>query len=172
MVRAGKTGQAFTIADTRGNTYRKAAQLNETVDVTTVAIFYAEDIAAGTNTVTVSDSINGGTLRFAIFEYSGVATGSSLDVTAAAQGTSATPNSGSAATTAADDLVIGAISTSDAATFTAGSGYVIQERVPATSTKLVVEDRRQATAGAVSASATLSVSRIWGAVMAAFKRGP
>jgi hypothetical protein len=147
-------------------------QLNETVDLTTVAIFYAEDIAAGANTVTVSDSITGGTLRFAIFEYSGVATTGSLDVTAAAQGTSATPNSGSAATTASDDLVIGAISTSESATFTAGTDYVIQERVPATGTKLVVEDRRQATPGAVSANATLSVSRIWGAAMATFKRAP
>ena len=123
-------------------------QLNETVDLTTVAIFYAEDIAAGANTVTVSDSITGGTLRFAIFEYSGVAT------------------------TASDDLVIGAISTSESATFTAGTDYVIQERVPATGTKLVVEDRRQATPGAVSANATLSVSRIWGAAMATFKRAP
>jgi hypothetical protein len=172
VVRAGRTGQTFTITDTRGNMYRQAVQLNETVDLTTVAIFYAEDIAGGTNTVTVSDTIAGGTLRFAVFEYSGVATASSLDVTASAQGTSTTPNSGPATTTASGDLVIGGISTAESATFTDGSGYVIQEWVPAASTKLIVEDQRQTAAGTVSANATLSATGIWAAVMATFKRAP
>jgi hypothetical protein len=172
VIRAGRSGQAFTITDTRGNVYRRAVQLNETVDGTTVAIFYAEDIAGGTNTVTVSDSISGGTLRLAMFEYSGVATANALDVVASAQGTSTTPTSGFATTTASDELVIGGISSAESATFTAGSGYVIQERVPATAPKLVVEDRRQTAAGPVSASATLSVTRTWGAVMATFKRAP
>ena len=170
VVRAGRTGQRFTITDTGGNTYRQAVQLNETADGTTLAIFYAENIAAGANIVTVSDTIAGGTLRFALFEYSGVATTNSLDVTASAQGTGTTPNSGSVTTTASGDLVIGGISTAESSTFTAGSGFVIQERVPAASTKLIVEDRRQTTAGAVSASATLSATGIWAAVMATFKR--
>jgi hypothetical protein len=172
VIRAGRTGQTFTITDTRGNIYRRAVQLNETVDGTTVAIFYAENIVGGANTVTVSDTIAGGTLRFAVFEYSGVATASSLDVTASAQGTSTTPNSGPATTTASGDLVIGGISTAESTTFTAGSGYVIQERVPAASTKLIVEDQRQTAAGTVSANATLSVARVWAAVMATFKRAP
>jgi len=172
VVRAGRTGQTFTITDSRGNIYRQAVQLNETVDATTLAIFYAENIAGGANTVTVSDTIAGGTLRFAVFEYSGVATANSLDVTASAQGSGTAPTSGPATTTANGDLVIGGISTAESATFAAGVGYVIQERVPAASTKLVVEDQRQTTAGAVSDSATLSVSRIWGAVMATFKRAP
>jgi len=84
------------------NAYKKAVQFNDTVDGTTVAIFYAENIAAGANTVTVSDSISGGTLRFAILEYAGVATVNSLDVTAAATGNSVSPNSGTATTTVAE----------------------------------------------------------------------
>jgi hypothetical protein len=169
VVRAGQMGQTFTVADTGGNAYHRAVRLNESVDLTTVAIFYAEDIAAGVNSVTVSDSIAGGTLRFALFEYSGVARANSLDVAAAAQGTSTTPDSGPATTTASGDLVIGAISTAEAATFMPGAGFVIQERVPQTATKLMVEERRQLSGGAVSATATLSSTDIWGAVMAAFR---
>ena len=78
VIRAGKLGQLFTVSDSRGNTYHKAMQFNETVDGTTLGIFYAENIISGPNTVTVSDTILG-TLRFAIFEYSGVALANSLD---------------------------------------------------------------------------------------------
>ena len=36
-IRAAKTGQVFTVTDTRGNTYRKAMQFNETSDQTSLA---------------------------------------------------------------------------------------------------------------------------------------
>ena len=168
-IRAGQSGQAFTVTDTRGNVYRKAVQLNETVDKTTVAIFYAENIAGGANTVTVSDTL-GGTLRFAIFEYAGIAAANSLDAASSAQGTSASPSGGTATTTSNGDLVIGVVSTANPRTFTAGSGYVLQDSVPASpNSKLFVQDRRQTTAGPISAGGTLNSSDIWGAVVAAFR---
>jgi hypothetical protein len=111
---------------------------------------YAEDIATGPNAVTVTDTVSGGTLWFAVFEYSGVAAASSLDVTAAARGMSTTADSGAATTTASGDLVIGAISTAESATFTPGPSYVINELLPTDDTKLMVEERRQAV-GTVSA---------------------
>ena len=170
VIRAGRVGQVFTVTDTRGNTYRRAIQYNESIDATTLGLFYAESIAGGANTISVSDSISGGTLRFAILEYSGVATANSLDVTATAQGTSNAPGTGTVTTTASGDLVIGVLSTAEPRTFTAGSGYVIQERVPvAPNTKLVVEDRILATAGPVSANGTLNSSDTWGAALAAFR---
>jgi hypothetical protein len=93
VIRAGKTGQLFTVTDSQKNTYRKAMQFNETIDSTTLGIFYAENIAGGANTITVSDTISG-TMRFAILEYSGVAIANSLDGAAAAsQGTGASLNS-------------------------------------------------------------------------------
>ena len=145
-------------------------QLNETVDGTSVAIYYAENIAGGANTVTVSDTLAGGTLRFAIFEYAGVATANSLDGVSSAQGTSAAPNSGPATTTSNGNLVLGVLSTANPRTLTAGSGYVIQERVPAApDSKLIVEDQRQISAGPVSAGGTLNSSDVWGAVVAAFR---
>jgi hypothetical protein len=172
VIRAGKTGQLFTVTDSRQNTYRKAIQFNETIDSTTLSIFYAENIAGGANTITVSDTISG-TMRFAIFEYSGVAMANSLDgAGVASQGTGASPNSGIVITTASGDLVLAGISTANPANFTAGSGYFPRDFVPAEpNTKLLVEDRIQSVAGNISANASLGASDNWGAVAAAFKSG-
>ncbi len=172
-IRAGKSNQVLTVTDSQGNTYHPAVQLNVTVDTpngNTLGIFYAENIKGGANTVTVSDTILG-TLRFAILEYSGVATANSLDVTVAAQGTNTSPNSGNAPTaTANGDLLLGAMVSADPANFAPGSGYAAEERVPAEpNTKLLVEDQIQLTAGAASASASLGASDPWGVVLAAFK---
>jgi len=162
------------VRDSRGNTYRLASQLNVTVDTPngdSLAIFYAENIAGGANTVTVSDTISA-TLRFAILEYSGVATTNSLDMTASAQGTSTSPSSGSATTSANGDLLLSAILTGDSANFTAGTGFAIEEHVPAEpSTKLIVEDQVQLLAGTTSATASVGKSNHWGAMLAAFKAG-
>src|SRR5208283_3214485 len=168
-IRAGAMNEVFSITDSRGNTYRKAIQLNQTGDGDTVAIFYAENIAAGVNTVRVSETIPE-TLRFAIMEYSGIATSGSLDVTAAAQGNSASPNSGNAVTTANGDLLLGVIMTSDAGAYTAGSGYKIEGNIPAEpNTKLIAEDQIQGSAGTVSASVLLGATDMWAAGLAAFK---
>ncbi len=157
------------MTDSRANTYRKATQFNETVDGTTLGIFYAENVAGGTNTVTVADS-RANTLRYAIFEYSGVATSNSLDAVATSQGTSATPTAGPVTTSAAGNLLIGFTSTANSATFTAGAGARIEESVPAEpGTKLMVEDRTLASAGTASAGASLGASDIWGAAVAAFR---
>jgi hypothetical protein len=171
VVRAEHAGQTFTISDTRGNTYRNAAVVNDTVDGTSVGIFYAENIAAGANTVTVADK-QSGTLRFAMMEYTGVATANSLDVAIGATGSSTTPSSGSITTAVDGELVIAGISIAEAVTTTPGAGFVIEELVPATSVKLVVEDRRQTSAGQATGNATLSTSKVWVAIVATFKPGP
>ncbi len=173
VIRAGKAGQVLTVSDTRGNAYRTAIQYNVTTDTPngdTLGVFYAENIAGGANTVTVAESINGNTLRFAILEYSGVALANSLDVVSTAQGTSATANSSNALTTANGDLLLGAILTGNPATFTAAAGYTIEEGVPASpNTKLAAEDQIQAAAGSVSAGVTFGSSDSWGVGLAAFK---
>jgi hypothetical protein len=169
MIRGGKTGQVFTVSDSRANTYRRAVQFSETVDGTTLGIFYAENIAGGANTVTVSDTILG-TLRFAILEYSGIALANSLETTTTNQGTGSSLNSGNATTLSNGDLLLASMSSANAANFTAGSGYLTEESVPAEpNTKLIVEDRIQSSAGTTSAGATLGSSDNWGAALAAFK---
>src|SRR6266404_4520728 len=169
-VRAGNSNtQVFTASDSNGNTYHSALQLGITASAFTFAIFYAENIKGGANTITVSDTV-AGPFRFAILEYSGVATSNSLDATAVTQGNSTSPNSGSLSPTANGDLLLGAIVTQNPAAFTAGTGYTIEERVPAEpNTKLIAEDQIQTTAGLASAGASLAAADNWGAGLAAFK---
>ena len=107
--RAYSPNQVFTVSDTRGNVYRRALTLNNGTN-DTLAIYYAENIAAGANTVTVGVSVStAAPIRFAILEYAGLAQANALDVIATAALTSASPSSGSATTTAPGDLVIGAL---------------------------------------------------------------
>ena len=171
-IRAGRTGQTFAVSDSRGNVYRSAVQFNVTVDTPagdTLAIFYAENVTSGANTITVSQSTST-TLRFAILEYRGIAASNSLDGAIAAQGTSAAPNSGNLTTSAAGDLLFGAIVTANGASPTTGSGYTIEERVPtAPGTKLLIEDRIQPAAGTAVANASLGASDKWAAALTAFK---
>jgi hypothetical protein len=168
-IRAGASSEAFTVIDSNKNAYHNAIQFDQTADGDTTAIFYAEKIAGGSNTVTVSASV-AGTLRVAIMEFSGVATSGSIDVAAAAQGNSANPMSGTAVTTVNGDLLLGAIMTADPSNFTAGSGYSILEGVPAEpGTKLIAEYQIQGTAGSTTASATLGTADNWAAGIAAFK---
>ncbi|HYY73010.1 MAG TPA: IPT/TIG domain-containing protein, partial [Candidatus Bathyarchaeia archaeon] len=170
-VRAGSSSsQVFTITDSNGNTYRSAFQLGIASSTYAFALFYAENIKSGANTITVSDTVSG-PLRFAISEYSGVAKSNSLDGTpATATATNALANSGNLTTTASGDLLLAAIVTHNSATFVAGSGYTIEDSVPAEpNTKLITEDEIQLSAGAVSATAALGASDTWGAGLAAFK---
>ena len=162
VVRAANAGQTLTISDSRGNVYRQAVRFNTpSPGASTVAIYYAENIGAGSNAIRVRLS-NPASVRFAILEYSGVATSNALDVVATATLSSASPNSGSATTTANGDLLLGVVSTRNGRTMTAGSGYAIRDTVPAPpSTQLMVEDRVQATAGPASATATLNTSDVW-----------
>jgi hypothetical protein len=168
-IRAGAGNETFTVTDSNGNTYHQAIQFNGTGNDNTFGIFYAENIAGGPNTIKVSDTA-WATLRFTILEYSGVATSGSLDVAAAAEGDSASPNSGNVVTTARGDLLLGVTVTANPATFTAVSSYAIEQSVPAEpKTKLIAEDQIQTTAGTASASATLGAADVWGAELAAFK---
>ena len=171
IIRAGGINQGLTVTDTRGNSYRLAVQFNETVDGTTLGIFFAENIRGGANVVTVAGTQTN-TLRFAVVEYAGVAATSSLDAVATAQGTSSTPSVGPITTTAAGDLVLGLVSTANPATFTPGSGYTVEQWVPSEpGAKLILEDRMLTTAGSVSAGASLGASDTWGAAIAAFRAG-
>jgi hypothetical protein len=105
------TATVTSVADSRGNTYTLALGPTQFSGALSQSIYYAANIAvagAGANTVTVtfSTAVNFPDIR--IIEFSGVITSSPVDVTAGASGNSATSSSGSAATTNAYDLIIGA----------------------------------------------------------------
>src|SRR5690242_17419652 len=141
-IRGGlSSSQVFTVTDSNGNTYKKAAQIGFTISAVTGAIYYAENVKGGANTVTVSMTVSG-PLRFAILEYSGVATANSLDAAAVATGQGTAASSGNATTTVSGDLLLGTVSTADAATYTAGTGYTIRDFVPVPpNAKLISEDQ-------------------------------
>ncbi|MGB8324302.1 MAG: choice-of-anchor D domain-containing protein, partial [Candidatus Acidiferrum sp.] len=143
--------------------------LNQTAHSECLALFYAENISGGANTITVSDSILQ-TLRFSILEYSGMATSSSLDASASAQGSGTNPSSGATTTTANGDLLLGVVMTGDADSFAAGSGYTLEESVPAEpAAKLITEGQIQQSAGSATASVSLTGAQPWAAGIAAFK---
>ena len=166
------SSHTFTVTDSNGNTYRKALTTGDTIESVTLGIYYAENIKAGANQVKVVPNTSG-YLRIVILEYSGVAAANSLDVTAAAQGDSVSPNSGVATTTANGDLLLGASTTSDENTVTAGPGYTIEELIPTPpGTRLTAEDQIQTLAGPTSASLTLGAIKDWTMGLAAFKKAP
>lgn len=168
-IRGGlSSSQVFTVSDSNANSYKQAKQIGSTGSAVTTAIYYAENIKGGANTVTVTMSVSG-PLRFALLEYSNVASSNSLDATAAATSTSTSPNSGNLSTTANGDLLLGTVATADSVTFTAGTGFTLRDLIPATGNKMMTEDQIQSAAGTASAIATLSPASSWGAILATFK---
>ena len=166
---ASGINQALQVSDSRGNIYRQALSVNETGAGRTLAIFYAENIAPGANTVTVSDSVSA-YMKITVLEYSGVALSSSLDTTVSAIGDSSSPNSGNATTAANAELLLAAVMSGASATFTAGSGYKAEEFVPAEpNTQVITEDQILSLAGNAAATATLGATDFWAAGLVTFK---
>jgi len=106
------------------NTYQAAAA-NQLQSPDRLSVYYAQNIGAGANTVSVSAP--GATqLRVVIFEFSGLATAGALDQAAGASGTSSVPVSPSVTTTSSLELVIGAELRVSNGTISAGSGYTLE----------------------------------------------
>jgi hypothetical protein len=160
------TSTITSVTDTQNNTYTLA--VGPTINGTTLsqAIYYAKNILGGSNTVTVKFSKAASYPDVRILEYSGADLNNPIDKTAAATGSSATPNSGSVTTTSSNELIFGAGTT--AASFTApGSGF--------TSRMIniygnIAEDKAAPTAGSYNATASTG-SAAWVMQLIAF-RGP
>ncbi len=93
-----------------GNSYALAAGPVKGTALTQ-SIYYAKNILAGSNSVTVTFSQAAVFADVRILEYKGLSTTAPLDVTAGAIGTSgnnAVVSSGSAPTTSANELIFGA----------------------------------------------------------------
>lgn len=111
------TDTIASVTDTRGNTYAIAGILQGSAGSGYQnAIYYAKNIAAGANTVTVTPTTGTTPVNLAIHEYSGADPTAPLDQVSSATAISTTPNSGSATTTATDELIFGVISSNTAVT--------------------------------------------------------
>ena len=155
------TATVQSVKDSLGNTYSLAIGPTSGTAMRQ-SIYYASNIAGGSNTVTVTFSQAAAYPDVRILEYKGV---NVVDVTAGASGSSTSANSGPATTTLANDLIFGAdmVFTSTTA---AGSGFT--SRVITSSDGDIAEDKVVTTTGSNSATATLGSAGPWVMQMVAF----
>jgi hypothetical protein len=161
------TSNITSVTDSAGNTYRLAVPTERGTGLSQ-AIWYASNIkaaAAGTNTVTVTFSASTPYVDIRALEYSGLDPINPFDVGASASGNSTSANSGSVTTTAASELIFGAGMTGGGFS-TAGTNFTTRI---ITVDADIAQDRFVTTAGAYSATASLSGSATWLMQVATFK---
>jgi hypothetical protein len=158
------TSTVSSITDSKGNTYTRAVGPTAGTALTQ-SIYYAKNIAAGSNTVTVTFSKTAAYPDVRVLEYSGADTTNPLDVTAGASGSGLTGNSGTATTTSANDLVFGAGMTFDIYN-APGNGFT--NRV-ITNFGDIAEDKVVSATGSYSATAPMRASGPWVMQMATFR---
>jgi hypothetical protein len=159
------TSAVSSVTDSRGNSYALAAGPAMATELTS-AIYYAKNIASGSNTITVRFNQTANFPNVNVLEYSGLDTTSPLDVTSSASGYGTTANSGSATTTAANELIVGAGNPRSVFT-AAGSGFTNRM---INSFGGISEDRIVSSAGSYGATAAMT-SGTWVMQMATFRAG-
>ncbi len=160
----GDTTRAISsVTDSKGNTYTLAVGLTKGTGLSS-AIYYAKNIASGSNTVTVTFNGSAGWPNVNVLEYKGLDTVNPLDVKAAATGSGTTANSGSATTTSANELIVGMGNPSSVFT-SAGSGFT-NRMINAFGG--ISEDKIVSSTGSYNATATLT-SGSWVMQMATFR---
>lgn len=170
FVRASTTTQYVAVSDSRGNSYVEAVRQAQTSDGHQIRIFYARNVAGGSNAVTASFSGTNGHPSLSVFEYSGFSGTVSLDRTAGAQGRSTQAASApTAQTTSPNELVFAGLGlpSSSKATVTSGSGYTLVQQITSGS-RFAAEDRVVSALGSFTGTFNLSASANWSAVVATF----
>jgi hypothetical protein len=161
------TSTVTGITDTRGNAYVLAIGPTTGTGLRQ-SIYYARNIAAGSNTVTVTFSKAATFVDVRALEYSGLDPANPLDKTAGAAGSGTTASSGTVTTTAASELIFGAGMT--VAKFTGvGTGFI--SRIITSPDADIAEDRSVAATGTYSATAP-NIASSWVMQVATFKATP
>jgi hypothetical protein len=150
------------VSDSAGNNYSLAIGPTTGTGLRQ-SIYYAANIKGGSNTVTVQFNQPAQFADVRILEYRGV---NAVDVTAGASGNSRTANSGTANTTAANELIFGANTVATGATG-AGSGFTV--RIITKPDKDLAEDAVVTAIGSYSATGPVSPSGPWVMQMVTFK---
>jgi hypothetical protein len=162
-------GGTASLSDSSNNTYVSA--IGPTTNGPTSQIWYAANVAGGANTITVTFSQwNNSTIS--VFEYSGLATSSPLDVAAAATGNSNALDTGSVTTTQANELIFASGYGNSGGTLTAGSNDAMEEYDTWQGAHLGLEDRSVTAAGAYNATYSDTNAWTWVAQIATFKTAP
>lgn len=150
-----------SVKDSAGNTYSLAVGPTSGAGLRQ-SIYYAPNIVGGGNTVTVTFNQPAVFPDVRILEYNGVNT---LDASAGSSGSSATANSGSAATHVASELIFGA---DMVATTTRAAGAGFTSRVITSPDGDIAEDKVTTAAGSNSATAPLTSPGPWVMQLVAF----
>lgn len=157
----GTTGTVSSISDTRGNTYTLASGPIRSTGATQY-VYYAKNIAAGTNTITVNVSTTLA-MQLTAIEYAGLSTTSPFDQVASATGSGTAPDSGSVTTNYANELILGIFKVPYSASYQrvkSASGFspvAFDVRVPAS----FVQEKIVSSTGTYNATATYNNSLTW-----------
>jgi Domain of unknown function (DUF1929)/IPT/TIG domain/Glyoxal oxidase N-terminus len=160
----GDTTSAVTsVTDSNGNAYTRA--VGPTIGSgLQQSIYYAKNIKAGANTLTIKFSETANFPNVNVLEYSGLDINTPFDVGAAASGSGTAASSGSTITHSANELIFGAGNTANAFT---GAGTKFSNRI-INNYGDISEDRIVNGAGSYAATATNS-SGNWIMQLAAFR---
>ena len=155
---------SVSVADSRGNTYASGGARRTWGSTRSAQVFYARNVAAGTNTVTATFSK---AIRVSatvhVHEYSGVDRAAAADATAGGVGSGTALSSGTATTTSAGDLLF-ATGASTGTVTQPGAGWTARS----TASGDLTADRLAVAAGPYSATAT-ATSGSWVMQLVAFK---
>ena len=153
----------LSVADSNLNSYLSATQEISTQGFTQ-RIYYASNIKAGPNVVTVTLSGNVPDPKLRVFEYQGIAANLPVDKVSSSNGSTATSSAGPITTTQDHELLFAA---NVVATVTTGPGAGFTERQLDAGD--IVQDRVVTAAGTYSTDAPLSASGGWIMQLVAFK---
>ncbi len=158
-----------SITDSQTNTYTR---IRSTLYGSSAEceLWYAINITGGTlPTVTVNHTVS--SVAFTMREYSGLATVSPLDkgISAVATTGTAMSSGATAATTQADELVLGYMASGGTTSYTLGTGYGNLTQVSNSSVTSGLEYLTVSSTGAQTSTATLSLSGVWCMGVATFK---
>ncbi len=158
------TSTVQSVTDSAGNVYALAVGPTTGTGLRQ-SIYYAPNIKAGSNTVTVQFNQPATYPDVRILEYRGV---SAVDVTAAASGSGTSTSSGAVTTTTANELLFAAntVTTGNTA---AGTGFTA--RIITTPDLDLAEDQVVTTTGSYTATAPIAPSGNWVMQMVAFRAG-
>ncbi len=176
---------AVTVSDGAGNAYTKDADVAISGSLRTLvfAAHHAHALPVG-GMLTISLAGVPGNLGMTVasaVEFAGLGAAVPVDATHGGTGTSASPSSGPAATSHADDLLVGAIGAFSlgggpapaSVSFTPGAGYTALARATREDgmgrLDLVPEFRVVSAAGSYVADGTFDSARTWGAALVAYR---
>lgn len=159
---SGINGDTLTVSDTRGSTFNALHATLSTGNLSARS-WYAMNVTAGADTVTVTSGLGFGT-DAVVYEVSGLATTSALDATASATGSTANGSSGNI-TVGGAGYLWGCIY-NDAGNVTLNATFT-ERAVGSNNVRTDSGDNTTTSSGTVACSSTFS-ARNWVAVVANF----